>query len=285
MFLEGSQGLKLAADVFGPEGGPPALLLHGMGQTRQSWGQAGARLGAQGWRAYAIDLRGHGDSDWPAAYAYDNDDLAADVLALCRQLGTPLLVGASMGGVCALAAQGTSEQQLFKGMVLVDIAPDVDMEGGRRIVNFMSAKPEGYADLDEAAEAIGAYRGGGRKPSTAGLTRVLKQRDNGRWYWHWDPRILEPRLGWLNDADAAAEYGQMMRTTMVGGAERLTVPTLLVRGGSSDVVSVAAAQALKEIVPQARYVDVADASHMVAGDRNDVFVDAILEFAAPLLAR
>ncbi|MEM6999235.1 MAG: hypothetical protein AAF529_00520 [Pseudomonadota bacterium] len=76
----------------------------------------------------------------------------------------------------------------------------------------------------------------------------------------------------------------MMRTTMVGGAERLIVPTLLVRGGSSDVVSVAAAQALKEIVPQARYVDVVDASHTVAGDRNDVFVDAILEFAAPLLA-
>ena len=70
---------------------------------------------------------------------------------------------------------------------------------------------------------------------------------------------------------------------MTAGVHKLDVPTMLVRGGSSDVVTREAAEALLQLIPRARFVDVADASHMVAGDRNDIFSAAVLEFASPLL--
>jgi pimeloyl-ACP methyl ester carboxylesterase len=282
--LAGEEGLRLVADVYGPFDGPPALLLHGLGQSRQSWGQAASRLGEQGWRAHALDLRGHGDSDRPDRSAYRHHDVGRDVVALCEALvAPPLVIGASMGGAGALVAQGTVDRQLFRGLVLVDITPDVDMEGGRRIIAFMAANPDGYASLEEASEAIGAYRGGRGKPSPAGLTRVLRQGDDGRWRWHWDPRILDARKTWLDDPASADAYAAEIRTGMTAGAARLTAPALLVRGGSSDVVTVEAAQALLGMIPHARFVDVADASHMVAGDRNDAFTTAVLDFAAPLL--
>lgn len=281
--LPGEAGLRLAADAFGPPEGPPVLLLHGLGQSRQSWGAAAQRLGAQGWRAYTVDLRGHGDSGRPVESAYGHADVARDVVALCAAVGHhPLVIGASMGGAAALFAQGGRDEQLYRGLVLVDITPDVDMEGGRRIIAFMTDNPDGYASLEEAAEAIGAYRGGRGRPSPAGLTRVLRQGDDGRWRWHWDPRILDARKTWLHDARAAEAYAATMRAGMVAGAERLTAPCLLVRGGSSDVVTVQAARALLALIPHARFVDVADATHMVAGDRNDVFSATVLAFAAPL---
>lgn len=284
--LRGAQGLRLAADVYGPAGGPPALLLHGFGQTRQSWGRTAAELGAQGWRAYAVDLRGHGDSDWSATAAYSYADFSADVLKLCESVDTPpLVIGASMGGIAALVAQGTFEAQLYRGLVLVDITPDIDMDGARRILSFMSANPNGYANLDEAVEAIAAYRGPGRgKPSAQGLSRVLKQGTDGRWRWHWDPRLLSAREAWLADPKVAAAHRARMRAEMMKGVDQLDVPTMLVRGGSSDVVTREAAEALLQLLPHAQFVDVADASHMVAGDRNDAFSAAVREFALPLQA-
>ena len=283
--LHGAEGLRLVADAYGPVDGPPALLLHGLGQTRQSWGLAAAKLGGQGWRAYAVDQRGHGDSDRSAAGAYAHADVAADVLALCADLQQPpLIIGASMGGVAALVAQGTVDTQLFRGLVLVDITPDIDVEGARRIITFMSVNPDGYADLDEAAEAIAAYRGPERgKASSRGLSRVLRQGNDGRWRWHWDPRILDARSGWLADPKLAEAYLERMRAGMTAGVHKLDVPTMLVRGGSSDIVTREAAEALLEMIPHAKFVDVADASHMVAGDRNDIFSAAVLDFALPLL--
>lgn len=282
--LAGENGLRLAADAFGPPDGPPALLLHGLGQSRQSWGAAAARLGEQGWRAYTVDQRGHGDSDRPVESAYQHGDVAHDVAALCAALPEPpLLIGASMGGAAALFAQGRTDTQLFRGLVLVDITPDVDMEGGKRIIAFMTANPDGYASLEDAADAIGAYRGGRGRPSPAGLARVLREGADGRWRWHWDPRILDARKTWLDDPAAAEAYAQQMRAGMVAGTERLTAPCLLVRGGSSDVVTVEAAHKLLVLLPHARFVDVEDATHMVAGDRNDIFTATVLEFTTPLL--
>jgi non-heme chloroperoxidase len=281
----GAEGLRLVADVYGPADGPPALLLHGFGQTRQSWGRAAAELGKQGWRAYAVDQRGHGDSERSVSAAYQYPNFAADVLALREAMQRPpLVIGASMGGIAALVAQSTSDIQLFRGLILVDITPDIDIDGASRIISFMSANPDGYANLDEAVEAIAAYRGPGRgRPSADGLSRVLRQGPDSRWRWHWDPRLLDARRAWLADPKATEAYLEMIRVAMTTGVRKLDAPTMLVRGGSSDVVTREAAAALLEMLPHARYVDVADASHMVAGDRNDVFSAAVLEFALPLL--
>jgi pimeloyl-ACP methyl ester carboxylesterase len=273
----------LATDLCGPADGPPVLLLHGLGQTPQSWGVAAGKLGEQGWRAYAVDHRGDGDSDRSPAGAYEHAHVAADVLALCKSLGKPLVIGASLGGVAALFAQGTSDEPLFRELVLIDITPEIDMDGARRIISFMAVNPDGDADLEEAAEAISSYRGGRGKPSPRGLMRVLRQGTDGRWRWHWDPRLPDARRSWLTDPRSADAYRDRMRAGMTAGISKLNVPTMLVRGGSGDIVTLEAAQALLGLIPHAQFVDVADASHMVAGDRNDAFSAAVLGCALPLL--
>ena len=170
--FRGEGGLRLAADVFGPADGPPALFFHGSGQTRQSWGRAAADLGAAGWRAYTVDHRGHGDSDWPDHSAYEHTDIAQDIMAICDALDRPpLVVGASLGGSAALIAQGLRPDQLYRGLVLVDITPTVDIDGARRngsIVlydsmqtevarwNFVNGWPSVWkgSDLDAGANEI-----------------------------------------------------------------------------------------------------------------------------------
>ena len=96
----GRDGNRLAADVAGNPDDPPAILLHGGGQTRHSWGTTVGALADRGWRAYAVDLRGHGDSEWAADGDYTLEAFAGDVLAITRTLGhAPALVGASLGGI------------------------------------------------------------------------------------------------------------------------------------------------------------------------------------------
>ena len=97
----------------------------------------------------------------------------------------------------------------------------------------------------------------------------LRQRPDGRWVWHWDPQFM-------TQGERHNEFDDIDR--LAAAARAITVPTLLVRGGISDVVSVDGAQELKALIPHAHLVDVAGAGHMVAGDRNDRFSDAVLVF-------
>ena len=77
--FQGNGGLRLVGDAYGDPTARPALLLHGGGQTRHAWGSTAAALGAHGWYAVALDMRGHGDSDWAADGDYSVDTLAADL--------------------------------------------------------------------------------------------------------------------------------------------------------------------------------------------------------------
>ena len=78
-----------------------------------------------------------------------------------------------MGGMASLAAQRTAASQLYNAVILVDITPHFDLEGARRIISFMSGNPDGFTDLDEAADAIAAYNPHRPRPAdSSGLTRV-----------------------------------------------------------------------------------------------------------------
>lgn len=99
--------VQLRADSFGDPDNSPVVLLHGGGQTRHSWRNTGRELGAAGWHAIAVDLRGHGESGWSPDGRYDLDRFAGDVNAITAHLGrAPVLVGASLGGLSSLAALG-----------------------------------------------------------------------------------------------------------------------------------------------------------------------------------
>ncbi len=275
--LVGRDGNKLAADVAGNPADPPAILLHGGGQTRHSWGTTLGALADKGWCAYAVDLRGHGDSDWADDGDYTLDAFAGDVVAISRALDQPpALVGASLGGLSALAAIGEHpDEAIGRALVLVDVAPTTEEKGRERIGSFMMEHmDDGFASLDDVADAIQRYNPHRPRPTNlSGLEKNLRQRD-GRWYWHWDPRFIGGRLGSTDETRVSLTDP----TRLQAAARAITVPTLLVRGRVSDLLSEAGAQELLELVPHAQLVDVAGAGHMVAGDRNDLFNDAVVSF-------
>ncbi|GAA4546595.1 alpha/beta hydrolase [Pseudonocardia xishanensis] len=271
--MPGAAG-RLAADRWAPPSRPrrgSVVLLHGGGQTRHSWRHTGSRLAAEGWTAIAYDLRGHGDSDWAEDGDYTLDAHVADLRGALSTLDDPpVLVGASLGGMTSLLALAV-EPDLARGLVLVDVTPTTERAGTAEITEFMRSGVGGFDTLDEAAAAVAAYNPlRTRPPRPEGLQKNLRRRD-GRWYWHWDPRLLEQRQ---TDPDVQEQNARRARAAARG----LTVPTLLVRGRQSRVVSTAGAQELLSLVPSARLVDVEGAGHMVAGDDNDVFGEHLQEF-------
>jgi len=270
--FEGFEGIHLEADVWGDPDAWPVLMLHGGGQTRHAWGNTAQVLAEHGWRAVSVDQRGHGDSEWALNGDYSFTSYAADCIAVADQLGRrPVLVGASLGGIAAIVAEGASDRAVSVGLVVVDITPRSNPEGIERIRAFMESGMQGFASLDEAAEAIAAYTPNRpKRVNPAGLMKVLRQRSDGRWHWHWDPRFMERGSTEVPSDDYQALFEAALRG--------VRVPTLLVRGKLSDVVTDDGVDAFLTAVPGAKLADVSDASHMVAGDRNDVFSDAVVRF-------
>lgn len=273
-FWEGVGGVRIAGDSWGDPNGPLVLLQHGGGQTRHAWKSAGETLGAAGYHAIAFDARGHGDSDWAPDGLYGQDvmvdDLKCVVAALCNR--RPVLVGASMGGGTSLVAIGEDHVDAT-ALVLVDIAPRIETKGVDKIQAFMSQKPEGFSSLGEVAEAIGNYQPHRKRPRNLdGLVKNVRLGADGKYRWHWDPRFRAVRP----DIDKRQKR-------LEACARRLTLPTLLVRGGLSDVLSEQGAQSFLKMCPHSEYVNVTGAAHMVAGDRNDIFGSAVIEFLSRMV--
>ena len=270
--------VALTADVWGDAGDPPVLLLHGGGQTRHAWGRTAETLATRGWRAVTVDLRGHGDSGWSPDGLYGLDRFADDVRRIVPTLGAPpVLVGASLGGLASLVALGEDPKVSATALVLVDVVPRMEVGGVDRIRDFMTSAPDGFADLDAAADAVAAYLHHRPRPGDlSGLQKNLRRRPDGRWVWHWDPSFIRPER---NQASGFDDHERLE-----AAARAIAVPTLLVRGGVSDVVSIDGARQLQALIPHARLVDVAGAGHMVAGDRNDRFSAAVVEFLEALRA-
>jgi len=266
---EGSHGVMIAGDSWGDPDGPLVLLQHGGGQTRHAWKGAGEALGAAGYHAVAFDARGHGDSGWSADGVYNQELMIEDLARVIEALGgkRPVLVGASMGGGVSLCAIGEDFVDAT-ALVLVDIAPRIERAGAQRIVEFMEQKPEGFDNLEEVADVIATYQPHRKRPRTLdGLAKNLRLGDNGKYCWHWDPAFLKRRI----------DFQQRLQR-FEACARKLTLPTLLVRGGLSDVLSEEGAQAFLQMCPHSEYVNVTDAAHMVAGDRNDLFSNAVIDF-------
>ena len=261
-------GLSLIGDAWGTRDNPPVLLLHGGGQTRYAWGGTAQVLAEHGWYAVSLDLRGHGESDWAQDGDYAIDAFVADLRTILAHFNQrPVLVGASLGGMTSLLTEGESPEPVSAAVVLVDITPRVEQEGVDRIRAFMTAKPEGFESLEEVADHIATYIPHRPRPKdVSGLAKNVRKGPDGRYRWHWDPQLISP-------ARMRRDPGRML-----AAARALRVPTLLVRGKISDVVSEETATEFQAAVPHAQYVDVSGAGHMVAGDQNDVFTQAVVGF-------
>jgi pimeloyl-ACP methyl ester carboxylesterase len=266
--FERPDGVALAIEAIGATG-TPIVFAHGFGQTRQAWAGTAAALAAGGHRALTYDARGHGDSDRRAAAPYTWEQMRDDLAAIARsQRPRPVLVGASMGGLVGLAAEGACAP-LFRALVLVDVTPRWEPRGVDRILNFMRAHPDGFDSLDAAAASIAAYLPHRReRKSPDRLRGLLADRGDGRLRWHWDPRLL----------DELAQGSESYQSQLLDAARRVRIPTLLISGGASDIVSPDTIDEFLALVPHARHVRVADATHMIVGDDNAAFTRHVAEF-------
>lgn len=269
--FRGADGLTMQATVAGPQGGEPILLLHGGGQTRHSWSATQDALTKYDFRTVALDLRGHGESDWADNGFYDLGAFADDLRCVIKTFDTsPALVGASLGGLASLLAAGEHPAAKVKSIVLVDVVPWMEAKGGAQVVGFMRGTSGGFDTLEKAADAIADYLPHRPRPEKLdGLSRNMRQRADGRWYWHWDPAFVAPQDGW--DMDKLNER-------LTKAVLSLDVPLLLLRGTESEIVSDAGVRRFRELLPHGEIVEVEGARHMVAGDENDAFLDGLIPF-------
>jgi pimeloyl-ACP methyl ester carboxylesterase len=268
--------LELAVETRNPTGSPTLLFAHGFGQTRGAWNGAAAALADSGCRCVTFDSRGHGESDRVSSDAgYHMDQFADDLLRLtAAQPQPPILVGASMGGLLGMVIAGEMRPTPFRALVLVDITPRWETAGVERILAFMQAHPDGFANYAEASEQIAGYLPQRReRKSEEQLRPLLREGADGRLRWHWDPALL---------AGSLVQESERYQPRLQAAAAKIDVPVLLLSGARSDVVSRATVDEFLQLVPHAEHVELPHATHMVAGDANDAFTREVVRFVQSL---
>ena len=274
--FNGVDGVTLVADEWNrgsaaDTAAPTIVMLHGGGQNRHSWHKTGQILADRGYHVVALDTRGHGDSDRAPNADYALETLAGDALAVIEAIGRPVaLIGASMGGLTGLLVADQAGPQRVTKLVLVDVVPRYEKDGSARIRDFMFSHIDGFDSLEQAADAVAEYLPHRTKPrNPEGLKKNLRFRD-GRWYWHWDPAMM------TKPGDDPALRTEKLEAAAIG----LQIPILLIRGKLSDVVSTEGVEDFLAKVPQARFVELSGAGHTAAGDDNDAFSAAVVEFVS-----
>lgn len=281
--FEGRDGNGIAADLY-PAALSPArgvvLMVHGGGQTRHSWRGSSSLLAQNGWTAITMDQRGHGDSEWAADGDYDFEAFSGDLTAVADQIAVrygshPVLVGASLGGIASMLAEGENNRPVLSAVILVDVTPRLRLAGVVKILGFMSERAEdGFASLEEAADAIARYLPNRpKRTDLSGLAKNLRQGEDGRYRWHWDPRFLDSRR-----RHGTPEARGELQKQLEDAVRAITVPLMLVRGRQSELVDDEMVAEFLALAPHAKVADVSEAGHMVAGDKNDVFTSAVLAF-------
>ena len=269
-----SEDREIIASEWGDNVNPLVIMLHGGGQTRHSWKGVAAKIANLGFHVIAHDLRGHGESFWDSDGDYTFDAHRDDLVRIIQQLGKKAnLVGASLGGMISLSLAGHEEENKHcSGLIMVDIGMRPNDEGSDRIVEFMRSGAKGFASVEEAADAVSGYLPHRERPKDiSGLKKNLRLKEDGRYYWHWDPLFLTDRTG-------MGEVREERFKQLENSAKRITVPTLLVQGALSDILTDKEKEEFLNAVPHARFAEIQQATHMVVGDKNDIFAEAIVDF-------
>ena len=267
-----SSGLNIAASSWGRDSDPLVILLHGGGQTRHAWGETGEKLSQNGFYVLSLDLRGHGDSDWHPNGEYGVDNYKKDIVSILKEIKKPAaFIGASLGGMTSLSIAGDPElREKCWALVMVDIGLYPNLEGSQEIVEFMHSGSEGFASIEEAAESVANYLPHRKRPrDNRGLEKNLRLKDDGRYYWHWDPRFLDSR-----PKEIPEDYKEKQKSF----AKVVETPTLLIKGAMSNILTQNEVDDFLKVITHSEFVEIKDAAHMVAGDRNDIFAAAAIDF-------
>lgn len=267
--IEVASGRHVSALVWG-DGSPELALVHGGGQNAHTWDTVALALDRP---LVAVDLPGHGHSDWPGdARALDPRAMADDLAVVLRALApdAAALVGMSLGGVTAIALTARYPD-LVPRLCLVDITPGVDHAKSSDIAAFL-AGPESFASFDEILARTIAFNPTRSESSLRrGVLHNAVQRDDGTWTWR---HQLGRPSGTSGIHVESLDFGSLW-----DDLGDITAPTLLVRGARSPVVDDADVAELLRRRPDAQVVVVDDAGHSVQGDQPVVLAGILDEFA------
>ena len=242
---------------WGTAGRPPIVFLHGGGLNAHTWDLVCLGLRRER-HCFALDQRGHGDSEWSPEMDYTTESQVGDLEAFVDRLGLTrfVLVGMSLGGVNAMAWAGRHSERLA-GLVIVDVGPEIRMAGVQKIAAFTSEQKL-LDSIDEVIERALAFNPR-RDPRLLRLSlrHNLRQTPKGQWMWKYDQRHR-----------GKAEPGayERRRELLWDSVAKIACPTLVVRGAQSDVFHDEDAERLTAALPRGRWVRVENAGHTVQGD-------------------
>jgi pimeloyl-ACP methyl ester carboxylesterase len=233
---------------------PELALLHGGAQNAHTWDTTLLALGRP---ALALDLPGHGQSDWREDRDYTPERSASAVAAALRALAPDarLLVGMSLGGLTGFAV-ASRFPDLVRALVIVDVTPGVNRAKSKAIVDFVRG-PEVFASFDEILARTIAHNPTRSEASLRrGVMHNARELPDGRWTWRYDRRFAEG--GAATEIDFAAIWEHV---------SRVRCPITLLRGALSPVVGDEDVAELLRRQPKARVETVAGAGHSIQGDR------------------
>ena len=263
-----TNGLRLHYLDWGTRGRPPVLFLHGGGLTARTWDLVCLALRGE-YHCLALDLRGHGDSEWSPVADYSLETQCADLEGVVEHFGFErfALVGMSLGGAVSLTYAGRHADRL-SALVLVDVGPDTRSAGRQRIADFVSG-PRELDSVEAFVERALAFNPR-RRPETLrrSLLHNLRQTPAGKWTWKYDHR----RYGG-SDEDRARRSAALW-----AAVPNVSCPTLVVRGSESDVFLDEDARALADALPHGSWIRIEGAGHTVQGDRPKALVEALGRF-------
>ena len=270
------RGMRFHYLDWGTRGRPPMLFLHGGGLNVHTWDLVCAALKPER-HCFALDQRGHGDSEWSPVMDYATESHAEDLDAFVSHRGLDrfVLVGMSLGGANALAWAGRHSDRLA-ALVLVDVGPEVRQAGVRKIAAFTSEATPLDSVEDFIAKAL-AFNP--RRDATLlrrSLLHNLRRMPDGKWMWKYDQR----HRGRAMDPAAAARRRELLWSAV----SKVSCPTLVVRGAESDVFHDEDAERLAGALPDGRWVKIANAGHTVQGDNPAGLLVAVRQFLRDVAA-
>ena len=235
--FKGFGGVNLAATAFGSPENPPVLLLPSLGQIRQFWFGTAAALAEAGRYAICVDLRGHGDSAHSPDGQYELDAYIGDLHAILAALpNRAVVVTAGLGALIALAAVGEGAPHLVSGLALVDANIWVEKAVVDRLGGAMALRSSHFDDPAQIVNAIAAaYPTEPRPTLTDRMMAAYAKREDGRYEWRGDPRLLLPLIF------------RTWKTRLTAAAARIAAPVTLVRGSLNETVSIDVTEKLKTI--------------------------------------
>lgn len=263
-----ASGLSFHYVEWGAAPQPALLCLHGITQTAHSWDEVATDLAAD-YRVLCVDQRGHGDSDWAPAGDYTRQTQAADLDAITDALGLRqfILAGMSMGGINSITFTARHPEKV-RALIIVDVSPEIQVKGVENIRSFIQAPDEldSFEAFVERAHQFNPRRS--LENIRSRLSHNLKQLPSGKWTWKYDKALRSGERSF--QASALQNLWDDVRA--------IRCPTLIIKGGESDILSAESAAKLQGVIPESRLAIVPGAGHSVMGDNPAAFVGAVRDF-------